>query len=71
MFITLYLFLEISENKKTDYLIPIILTMIMQCKCYKVYQGYNEFDATRKAQKDKKTSFTKESVEMQSCIKQY
>ena len=54
MFITLYLFLEISENKKTGYLIPIILTMIMQRKCYKVYQGYNEFDATRKAQKDKK-----------------
>ena len=28
--------------------------MIMQCKCYRVYKGYTEFDTTKKAQKDKK-----------------
>ena len=37
--------------------------MIMQCKCYKVYEGYMEFDTTQKVQKEKKTSFPKESVE--------
>ena len=28
--------------------------MIMQCKCYKVYEGYMEFNTTQKMQKDKK-----------------
>ena len=33
------------------------------CKCYKVYEGNIELDTMQKAQKDKKTSFPKESVE--------
>ena len=28
--------------------------MIVQCKCYKVYEGYIEFDQMKKVQKDKK-----------------
>ena len=28
--------------------------MVMQCKYYKVYEGYIELDTTQKAQKDKK-----------------
>ena len=36
--------------------------MIMQWKCYKVYEGYIEFDTTQKVRKDKKTSFSKESL---------
>ena len=27
--------------------------MIMQCQCYKVYEGFMEFNTTQKAQKDK------------------
>ena len=39
MFITWYLFLEISENKNTDHLTPTIKTMVVQC-----YEGFIEFD---------------------------
>ena len=39
--------------------------MIMQCKCYKVYEGYVEFSSTQlqKRRERRKTSFPKESVE--------
>ena len=39
--------------------------MIMQCECYKVYQGYIEFNSKqrKKRRKTKKTSVPKESVE--------
>ena len=33
--------------------------MIMECKCYKGYEGYIEFDTTQKEQKDKKLVFQK------------
>ena len=59
MFMTRYLFLVISENKNTVYLIPTIWTMIMQWKCYKVYERYMKFDTTQKEQKDKNLVFQK------------
>ena len=63
IFMTPCLFLEISENKNTEYL---ILILIMQCKCQKIYQGYIEFNSTQhntESAERQKTSFTKESVE--------
>ena len=35
--------------------------MIMQCKCYKIYKGYIEFNLTQRRRQ--KASFPKESVE--------
>ena len=37
--------------------------MIMQCKFYKVYEGYIEFDKTQKYAERQKTSSPKKSVE--------
>ena len=52
MFMTRYSFLEVSENKSTEYLI-LIETMIMQCKCYKIYEGYIEFNSTQRKKRRK------------------
>ena len=41
-----HLFLEISENKNTEHL-TLIYTMIVKCKCYKLYEGYIEFNSTQ------------------------
>ena len=42
--------------------------MIMQCKCYKVYEGYIEFNTTQKIQKDKKLVSEENRYKMQTCI---
>ena len=43
--------------------------MIMQCKFYKVYEGYIKFDTTQNMQKDKKTSSPKKLVENEDLYK--
>ena len=43
----------------------------MQCKCYKVYEGYTKFDTTKKAQKDKKLGSQKNRQKIKTCINPY
>ena len=51
MLITFDLFLEISANKNTEYL---ILILIMKCKCHKVYEDYIKFNSIQR-KKHRKT----------------
>ena len=51
MLISFDLFLEISANKNTEYL---ILILIMKCKCHKVYEDYIKFNSIQR-KKHRKT----------------
>ena len=60
----MHIFLEISENKNTEYRI-LVETLIMQCKCYKVlwklhFHDWIQFDIQHKIVKQKKLDSKKD-----------